>query len=78
MASWRVLTTVDSTVPGAVPRVDVLVLTQGAARGLAMAEKAKLGVRKATVHLCPHSAGEPASEWYPCNASEPQAQYEEM
>lgn len=77
MPSWRVLTTVDSTVPGAVPPVDVLALTQAAARGLATAEKAKPGVTKATVHLCPHAAGEPPSEWYNCK-SDVRAMYEEV
>mgnify|MGYP001592726434 CR=1 FL=1 len=77
MASWRVLTTVDSTVPGAVPPVDVLALTREAARGLATAGKAKPGVRKATVHVCPHAAGAPASEWWNCR-DDPRAQYQEM
>ena len=75
MPNWRILTTVDRTVPGAVPPVDVLALTQAVARGLATAEKAKPGVTKATVHLCPHAAGE-TSGWYNCK-DDPLAMYEE-
>lgn len=77
MPNWRILTTVDRTVPGAGPPVDVLALTQAAARGLATAEKAKPGVIGATVHFCPHTAGESASKWYNCK-TDPRSQYEEF
>ena len=57
--------------------MDVLALTQAAARGLATAEKAKPGVIGATVHFCPHTAGESASKWYNCK-TDPRSQYEEF
>ena len=38
--------------------------------------KKKLG-NKVSVHLCPHAAGEPASEWYNCK-DDPRTQYEEF
>lgn len=77
MPNWRVLTTVDRTIPGAVPPIDVLALTQAAARGLATAEAAKPGVTKTSVHLCPHAAGESASEWWNCR-DDSRSQYEEV
>lgn len=75
MPTWRVLTTINMEVPGAVPSVDVLLPSQAAARARAATERARLGVMKASVHLCPHAAGE-TSEWYNCR-DDVRAMYEE-
>ena len=74
--TWRVMSHVNAALPGAVPAVDVLLASQAAARARAAAERGRPGVVRATVHLCPHAAGEPASEWYNCK-DDPRAQYEE-
>ena len=76
MPTWRVLTKVDVTVPGALPAIDVLVASPAAARTRAIAEKALPWVRRASIHFCPHAAGEPASAWFSCR--DPRAQYEEL
>ena len=77
MANWRVLTTINPDILGVVPRVDVVLPSKAAARAIAVTEKIKPGVTKTSVHLCPHAAGEPASEWYDCKL-DPRAQYEEL
>lgn len=75
MATWRVLSVVSMISP--TRPIDVLALTQAAARGLATAEKAKPGVLRVTVHFCPHAAGEGAEFWYNCK-TDSRAQYEEV
>ena len=74
--TWRVMSRVNPALPGAVAAVDVRLSSQAAARARAAAERVRPGVVRATVHLCPHAAGEPASEWYNCK-DDPRAQYEE-
>lgn len=47
----------------------------------ASADIAKLNRKKphtqVSLHLCPHAAGEPASEWWDCR-NDPRSQYEEF
>ena len=75
MPTWRVLSVVSMLSP--TPPIDILALTQAAARGLATAEKAKPGVMRVTVHLCPHAAGEGSPGWYNCK-TDLRAQYEQQ
>lgn len=77
MANWRVLTTVDPDFPDAVSSSDLLLPNQAAARARAATERVRPGVMKASVHLCPHAAGEPASEWWDCR-NDVRSQYEEL
>lgn len=53
--------------------LDEILPTQAAAKSK---PKQNAG-NKVSVHFCPHSAGEPASEWYNCR-TDPRAQYEEI
>ena len=76
MPTWRVLSRVDPTVPGAQAPVDVTLPDQAAAQARAATEKAKPWVVKASIHLCPHAQGE-TSGWYNCK-DDPRAQYEEI
>ena len=74
MATWRrIETDVDPILATRLPVEDTLESSKDAAKA-----KAK---RKATsvvsIHLCPHAAGEPASEWYNCR-DDARSQYEEM
>ena len=73
MPTWRVLTRVA---PNTVPPVDLLLPTRAAARAQAAIERARPGVARVSIHLCPHAAGEPASGWYNCR-DDAQSQYEE-
>lgn len=77
MATWRVLTVVDPLVPGAVRPVDQLLPSQASARARAATERGRPGVLRASVHLCPHAAGEPPSEGFNCK-DDPRAQYEAL
>lgn len=77
MPTWRARTTVDQTVPGAQPPVDLLLPTQAAARTKAVEEKAKPWVTKVSVHLCPHAMGESADQWWDCRR-DVRSQYEEI
>ena len=77
MPNWRVLTTVNQESPGAVLPVDLILPSQAAARARAATEKVRPGVIRASVHLCPHAAGEPAITWYNCR-DDGRAQYEEI
>ena len=77
MPTWRVLTTVDSAVPGVQPGRDLLLPTQAAARARAAIEKALPGVTRASVHFCPHAAGEPPEAWWNCR-DDLRSQYEEV
>ena len=72
MPVWRVLTREMGT-----KGVDVIVASPSAARTRATLEKGRVGVTRVSVHLCPHSAEEPSSEWYNCR-TDPRARYEEV
>ena len=72
MPTWRLLSQTDGTTPG----VDRRLPTQAVARAQAVIERARPGVRRVSVHACPHAAGEPATEWFDCK-NDPRAQYEE-
>lgn len=74
MPNWRVLTVVDSTVPGAQPPVDLILPDRASAQARAAIEKARPWVVNVSVHLCPHAAGE-SSGWYNCKR-DARAQYE--
>lgn len=75
MSQWRVIDIVES---GRAPVME-RVANRTAALARAAALKAARGAQpgRTSVHICPHSAGEPASEWYDCKA-DPRAQYEEV
>ena len=75
-ATWRVLTEVTMAAPPA-SRLDDRLPSQAAGRARLTAVRALPGVTKASLHLCPHAAGEPATDWYNCR-DDAQAQYEEL
>ena len=72
MPVWRVLT----SAPGAPPasRLDEGLPDQAAGRTRLAAVRLLPGVMKATLHLCPHAAGERAG-WWNCKR-DPRAQYQ--
>lgn len=76
MPNWRVLTRSDPTVPGAQPPVDIVLPDQAAAQSRVAVEKAKPWVTRASIHLCPHAAGEP-SGWWDCK-NDPRSFYVEV
>ena len=73
MPTWRVLSTTDGTTPG----VDLRLPIQTAARAQAAVEKARPGVGRVSVHLCPHAAGEDPATWFDCK-EDARAEYEEV
>ena len=69
MATWRRIET-DPTPGGS---TDTLEVSKESAKG-----KPKKNINNlASVHFCPHAAGEPSSEWYNCK-DDLRAQYEEF
>mgnify|MGYP001571283208 CR=1 FL=1 len=76
MPTWRLLTRVDATAPPA-SRIDELLPSQAAGRARLAVVRGLPGVTGASLHLCPHAAGERPEEWYDCRA-DARAAYEEV
>ena len=76
MATWRILTRTDATAPPG-SQIDERLPSQAAGRTRLAIVRGLLGVMGASLHLCPHAAGEPDSEWYNCK-DDSRAQYEEI
>lgn len=74
MATWRVLSRGGPA--SGVAGVDLRLATQGLALAQAALERARPGIARVSVHLCPHVAGEPPALWWNCR-SDPRAEYTE-
>lgn len=72
-ARWRIVARVAQ---GRTPLLDEFPATQAAGRARLAALKGQPGVVRVSLHLCPHSQGEPASVWFNCK-TDSRAQYEE-
>ena len=76
MPTWRILTRTDITAPPE-SRIDERLPSQVAGRARLATVRVLPGVTGASLHLCPHAAGEPPNEWYNCK-EDVRAQYEEL
>lgn len=76
MPTWRALTVTSAGAPQA-SRRDEILPSQADGRARLAVIRVLPGVVRASLHLCPHAAGEPASGWYNCR-DDVRAQYEEM
>jgi len=73
MATWRrIAIDLDPNEATRAPSLDQAFPSRDAAR----AQAKRRPTEHVSIHLCPHAAGEPASEWYSCS-HDPRAQYEE-
>lgn len=76
MPTWRVLTRTDAGAPPT-SRIDEVLPSQAAGRARLAAVRGLPGVTGASLHLCPHAAGEAPDLWYNCR-DHPRAEYEEL